>query len=104
MTDSGNEIFYLLILIIFWIIVPAIINTGFFVFFCRLSRTDMYHKKIIEDTKWQVKWGHRWDGTPYKIDEGWGTGYSKLSELDYFTKLNKEREMRNGKSKQIFKD
>jgi len=96
MSDTYFEIFYSSIILIFWLVIPFFIIIGFFIYFNRLTNRHINLKKDIKDTKWQVKWGYRRDGSSYIKDEGWGTNYSKLSKLEYFTKLNQERN-KNGK-------
>lgn len=91
MTDRYYEIVFSLVFLIFWVIVPAIIGICLIVFFARLSKAHEHYKKISDDRKWNIKWKHTWSGKPYIADSGWGTKYSKKSELDYFNELNKKK-------------
>ena len=104
LTNEYFEAFYSQVILIFWVAVPAIIGLCFFIFFCRVTNAIKKFKNSVKDSKWQVKWGYRWNGTPYIKDQGWGTKYSKLSKLEYFTKLNEERKNQDGKAKQVCKD
>ena len=91
MSDQYYETFYFWVIIIFWVIVPAIMGVGVFLYFSRLSNSYMAHKKFVDDRKWQVKWGYTITGKPYKKDEGWGTSYSKLSKDEYLKQLEENK-------------
>ena len=87
MTDAGYEYFYKWVLILGWVIIPTVVNVVFFAFFARASREGLAHQKALDDNKYQIDWGRRWDGTPYIKNEGWGLKYSKLSKDEYFKEL-----------------
>jgi len=88
MSDQYYEIFYFRIIVIFWVIVPAIIGIFLFFYFNRLTNAYLSHKRESKKATWCVKWGYRWNGTPYIKDEGWGPDYSKLSKEEYFNNLS----------------
>ena len=81
------EYSYGTILLIFWVIVPAIISVFFFIYFARVSNTILHHKRSLDERKYHVKYGHTWTGKPYVKDFGYGTSFSKLSKDDYFKQL-----------------
>jgi len=92
------ETFYLWVLVIGWVIIPAIIGIGFFVFFARKCNAYKKHKDFVSDRKWKIVWGYRWNGTPFQKDSGWGNSCSKLDEDEYFIRLN-AREKEGSKAK-----
>ena len=85
------ELFYFWVIIIGWIVIPAIIGIGLFIFFVRITNAHKKHKDFINDRKFRIKLGYRWNGTPYQKDAGWGTKFDKRSEDEYFVELNKKR-------------
>ena len=88
MNSHSNETFYLWVIILGWAIIPVIVGMGFFVFFARMTNAYKKHKDFANDRKKKIKWGYRWNGTPYQKDSGWGNDCSKLDEDEYFIRLN----------------
>lgn len=91
MSYHAYESFYLWVLVFGWVVLPSIIGIGFFIFFCRITNASKKHKDFINDRKYKIKWKHKWNGEPYISDQGWGNNYSKLSEDEYFIRLNARR-------------
>ena len=85
------ETVYFWVIILGWVIIPAVIAVGLIIFFTRATNAYKKHKDFVDDRKRKIKWGYRWNGTPYIKDSGWGNGCSKLSEDEYFIRLNAQR-------------
>ena len=91
MSDVYYETFYWNIILIFWIIIPAIFGVVMFLYFCRLSNAYKAHEKFVEDRKYQIEWGYTLTGKPFVKKQGWGTNYSPLSKEQYFAELLNKR-------------
>ena len=96
LSDAYYEAFFGWIIVIFFIIIPAIIGIVVAVHLNRLTKIAVHCTKEVEKGKWNIKWGFK-HGKPYIKDQGWGPNYDKRSEVDYFSSLYDESKKENDK-------
>lgn len=89
--DNTDSNLFGRIFLIFWAIIPAVFSFVVFLILHRHSNKIRHHEKNLDEEKYHIKWGYRWNGKPYIKKQGYGKNYSKLSKDEYLLNLTDKK-------------